>query len=339
MSDGRPPASRISCDIDLSAPGKGAGYLRMPNSVNDSAYGTVLVPIYRIGDGKGPTLLLTGGIHGDEYEGPVALMNWARAVSADAIRGRVIVVPAVNMPAVQAATRLSPLDNLNMNRVFPGHADGSATLVLAHYLTEFLLPLIDYQMDFHSGGKTLDYLPCVSVKETADAERQKRTFAAAMAFGAPYTLLNRDLDERGLFESVLEKRGILHLSSEFGGGGRVDRDHVATIDSGLWRLLAHFEMLTRPPAAEKPDTRLVEIQDADSFIAAPQTGIFECFLRLGESVAAGQVVGRIHFPDDVERAPLPIVSNRDGFVICLRPLGEVRRGDNIVIVARTLNLS
>ena len=72
-------------------------------------------------NGEGPTALLTGGNHGDEYEGPIALFDLARTIDPQQIRGRVILVPAMNYPAFQVGKRTSPIDNGNMNRSFLGN--------------------------------------------------------------------------------------------------------------------------------------------------------------------------------------------------------------------------
>ena len=96
------------------------GFLRLPYSRDDSAWGSVMIPITVIRNGDGPTALLTGGNHGDEYEGPIALMDIAQSLSQRDIQGRVIIVPAFNYPAFQAGTRTSPIDKGNLNRSFPG---------------------------------------------------------------------------------------------------------------------------------------------------------------------------------------------------------------------------
>ena len=146
--------SRVVCDVDFDKDGKQSGYLRVPNSTNESAYGTILIPIWVVKNGDGPTVLFTSGIHGDEYEGPVALGRVVQRLEPEAIAGTVIIIPCVNVPAFLNGTRLSPLDNLNLNRIFPGDALGSVSMVIAHYIDAILLPRANYQIDYHSGGKS-----------------------------------------------------------------------------------------------------------------------------------------------------------------------------------------
>ncbi len=91
--------SPISPTVPLDRDGVHHGHLRLPYSRDDSAWGSVMIPICVIGNGTGPTALLTGGNHGDEYEGPLALFDLARSLRAEDVSGRVIIVPAMNYPA------------------------------------------------------------------------------------------------------------------------------------------------------------------------------------------------------------------------------------------------
>ena len=120
--------------VDFDADGVQHGYLKIPYSGDDSAWGAVMIPVTVIKNGNGPTALLTGGNHGDEYEGPIALWDLTKGLSNEQIQGRVIIIPAMNYPAFRAGKRTSPLDGGNMNRAFPGNAEGSITEIIADYL-------------------------------------------------------------------------------------------------------------------------------------------------------------------------------------------------------------
>ncbi|MCB0197126.1 MAG: succinylglutamate desuccinylase/aspartoacylase family protein, partial [Anaerolineae bacterium] len=103
--------SPVSTTIDYGKDGKQRGYLRLPHSRNSSAWGSILIPITVVKNGSGPTVLFTGGLHGGEYEGVVSLMKLSRELNPEAVQGRVIIIPALNLPAVMAGQRLSPIDN------------------------------------------------------------------------------------------------------------------------------------------------------------------------------------------------------------------------------------
>ena len=121
----------IRTDIDLDRTGKQQGFLRVPYSHNLAGWANIMIPITVIARGQGPTVLVLGGNHGDEYQGQVAIMKLARALSEDSVHGRLILIPALNFPAAQAASRLSPIDGMNLNRAFPGDAEGSVTSQIA----------------------------------------------------------------------------------------------------------------------------------------------------------------------------------------------------------------
>ena len=161
-------ASRIAGTIDFEKDGRQAEYLRAPLSRNTSGWGVVEIPIVVVKNGSGPTVLLTGGIHGDEYEGPIAVSELARTLDPATIQGRVIMMPAVNIPAVMADKRLSPVDNRDMNRCFPGNPKGTFSEMLAHYLDSVILPHVDISVDLHTAGHSGDSAPSTNMHHVGD---------------------------------------------------------------------------------------------------------------------------------------------------------------------------
>jgi hypothetical protein len=99
--------------VDFDKRGKQIGLLQVPHSVCDNAWGVIRVPIAVISNGSGPTVVLEDGNHGDEYEGPFVLGELVRTLDPGILSGRLIFIPAINLPAVAAAHRTSPLDDLN----------------------------------------------------------------------------------------------------------------------------------------------------------------------------------------------------------------------------------
>ncbi len=117
--------------VDLDKSGKQIGFIMIPHSPHDDAWGVTRVPIAVIRNGSGPTVILEGGNHGDEYEGPIAICELVRQLDPGEIQGRLILMPANNVHAVVAGTRTSPVDGLNFNRTFPGDPQGSITQQIA----------------------------------------------------------------------------------------------------------------------------------------------------------------------------------------------------------------
>ena len=178
--------TQIFTTIDYDKEGKQMGTLDVPQSTNTSGWRTQYIPITVVKNGHGPTALLFGGNHGDEYEGPVALLKLARALQPEQVQGRVIIVPMLNRPALEAGTRLSPIDGKNMNRAFPGERNGSITSVIAHYVTHALFPLADLVVDIHSGGRSAHMLASVNMHHVSGEKQMKGMIDAGLAWGAPY---------------------------------------------------------------------------------------------------------------------------------------------------------
>ena len=330
-------ASKVGCSVDYDKDGKQHGYLNVPYSGNDSAWGAVRVPITTIKNGSGPTLLFTGGNHGDAYEGPIALMKLLRVLEPEEIQGRVIILPALNLPAVRAGTRLSPIDGANMNRVFPGQRDGGVTSMIAHYVTSEILPMVDAAVDIHSGGKTLSFLPCAVMHQLPDPDLMDRTMAALLAFGAPHGLVLLELDAEGMLDSAAETLGKVFISTELGGGGTASVETIGIADTGVRNLLCHFGLTEGEPVAHADrgaaPTRLLHTPDGTCFVTADDRGIYEVFADPGDSVQAGAAVGQIHSIEQPSRAPAVYHARRDGLLICRHHPGLVQPGDCLAVIA------
>ncbi|WP_366656431.1 succinylglutamate desuccinylase/aspartoacylase family protein [Fodinicurvata sp. EGI_FJ10296] len=331
--------SRIAATVDLGKDGKQHGYLRVPHSRNDSAWGFVQIPITVVGKGRGPTILLTGAAHGDEYEGPISLMKLSRAIDPDSITGRLIIVPALNLPAVKSATRLSPIDGVNLNRAYPGGRSGSISAMIADYVYRELVIAADIVVDFHSGGKTLDFVPCAVMHQLDDEGLFQQTLEALKAFGAPVGLVLRELDDEGMLDTAVESLGKPFISTELGGAGRVTAETMAITDRGVTNLLRHFGVLEASadplgigPAAVA-ETRLMHTPDADCFIASEHAGMFEMVADLGATVRKGDPVGRVHFHEDASAPAVTYLAGHDGLVLSRHCPGLIQRGDCLAVIA------
>lgn len=327
-------SSRVSCTIDLDAPGKRSGFLNVPWSRDDSAWGAIRVPIHVARGGEGPTVLFTGANHGDEYEGPIALFKLAHRLEASRLKGRVILLPTMNHPAAQAGTRTSPIDGVNMNRCFPGRCHGTPTLMLAHYAYHHLVGRADVVVDLHSGGKTLDFVPSVTMHELADRDLMERTKAALLATGAPLALILHELDPAGMLDGAVEALGKMFITTELGGGGSTTPERVAIADRAVHNLLCHLGLLDEPPI-EAPRPRFARTP-ADGFVVAEDAGMFEPLVALGASVTRGQPLARVHFFEDIDREPKAYAAPRDGFLYCRHFPGLIKRGDCLAVVAEDL---
>lgn len=328
--------SRISNPIDFDKDGRQVGYLRAPLSRNTSGWGVVEIPIILVKNGYGPTILLTGGIHGDEYEGPIAISYLARALDPARVQGRVIMIPAYNIPAVLNDTRLSPVDNRDMNRCFPGNAKGTFSEMLAHFLDGYILPLADVSVDMHTAGHSFDSALSTNMHYLPDVDMRRKTMEAASAFGAPYNTVFWGVDEGATFTSCVERRGAISLGTELGGWGRVNVEGVRIGRRGVDNILKHFGVIEGEPETIQhngsPRTRHMMVRDNACYSFAPTAGLFEPTNVVGEEVRAGQPAGWVHFVEDVDRKPVQIDYRSDGVLWMSAGPGRIARGDAVAVV-------
>ena len=322
--------SPISPTIPLDAEGVHHGHLRLPYSRDDSAWGSVMIPICIFRNGSGPTALLTGGNHGDEYEGPLALFDLARSLDMRTLSGTVIIVPAMNYPAFRAGTRTSPIDKHNMNRSFPGQSDGTVTQKIADYFHRELLPRADIVLDFHSGGKTLDFLPFCAGHLLPDKAQEASIFAAVRAFGAPWSMQMTEIDAVGMYDTAAEEMGKVFVTTELGGGGTSRAETVRIARRGVANLLKHAGIMRGAP--DVLPTQWLEMPDG-CFCFAEEDGMIETAVDLGEKVEAGSVVARIWPIGRTGSVPREIQAGISGILAARHFPGLVQSGDCVCVVA------
>ena len=326
--------TRIYTNVDYEKDGKQVGWLYLPYSVTRSAYGNIAIPVAVVKNGAGPSVLFTAGNHGDEYEGQIGLCKLVRTLEPGTIRGRVIIVTAINLPAALAGTRVSPLDNVNFNRAFPGDPNGTPTYAIAHYVDSVLFPMVSLYVDFHSGGSSLDYIPFASMRVSGDPALDAKALAALRAFGAPLGMVWGHTLDVGFAQTAALRRGLVSLGGEFGGGGSVSVAGVGIVERGIRNVLIHVGFM--PPdtgKAEATATRIIEVRNRDYFVLAPDAGLFEPVVGLGDVVQAGQLCGLVHFVDNPGREPVPASFRASGTVISKRHFGRVERGDCVAHLA------
>lgn len=322
--------SPITPTIDFEKEGVQHGFLKLPHSHDGSAWGSIMIPVACIKNGEGPTALFTGGNHGDEYEGPLAILDMAQRLKAEEVSGRVILVPGMNYPALRAATRTSPIDRGNLNRSFPGRPDGTVTEKIADYFQRSLLPLADLVVDVHSGGKTLDFVPFAAAHILPDKAQQERCVAAMEAFGAPYSMMLLEIDAVGMYDSAAEEMGKTFVSTELGGGGTARAATVAIARRGLSNCLKHAGILAGEP--EPAESQRLDMPDGDCYVISESSGLLELTADLGERVEKGQVIARVHPIERTGVAPEELRAGHSGILAGRHFPGLVGMGDSVAVI-------
>jgi len=316
-------------DLELARPGRHHGALRVAHSDDRSAYGEIVIPMVALVGGQGPVVLLSAGIHGDEAEGPLALIRLIHALDAGAIAGTVIIAPGMNHPALKAGRRTSPLDRGNLARLFPGDARGTVTQRIAAAIAGLVLPRVEAVLDIHGGGRTLEYIPCAWGKLHEDAALARRTVEALKALGQERTVVVSATAHGGTLTSEAIAQGKLIAGTEIGGAGGVRPATVAAAERAARRFLAHLGLL--PPEPPMP-TRLMRLTPAH-FVRAPGRGLFDPAFTLGDTVRAGDAAGTLF---DADRPWLPPETLRfaaDGLVVARGVAAMVEPGDVVVHLA------
>ncbi len=324
-------ANPITATLDFGEDGVRHGHLRVPYSHDASAWGSVMIPLTVARNGEGPTALLTGGNHGDEYEGPIALFDLAKNLQAEDVTGRVIIVPAMNYPAFRAATRTSPIDKGNMNRAFPGRPDGTVTEKIADYFQRTLLPISDLVVDIHAGGKTLDFVPFAAAHVLPDQEQEARCVAAMQAFNAPYSLMLREIDTVGMYDTAAEAMGKIFISTELGGGGTATAYSAGIAKRGLRNVLKHAGIL-KGRAEIGPTVRL-DMPSGECFTFSEDEGLLEPRVDLGQGVKAGEVLALVWPIDRTGVAAREYRAAMDGILVGRHFPGRIATGDCMAVVA------
>ncbi|KAA0968098.1 N-alpha-acetyl diaminobutyric acid deacetylase DoeB [Aureimonas fodinaquatilis] len=324
------PPSPISATIDLQARGVHHGFLRLPYSRDDSAWGSVMIPLTVVCNGNGPTALLTGGNHGDEYEGPAALFDLAQGLRAEDVSGRVIIVPAMNYPAFLAGARTSPIDKGNLNRSFPGRPDGTVTQKIADYFQRYLLPMADIVLDYHSGGRTLDFVPFAAAHILPDKTQEEAGFAAVAAFGAPYSMRMLEIDAVGMYDTAAETMGKVFVTTELGGGGTATAKSIGIARRGALNVLRHAGILQG--SVETQPTQWLDMPGTECFTFSESEGLLEPLIDLGEQVRKGDVLARVYQTGRTGVAPIEFRAALSGILAARHFPGLVKSGDCVAVI-------
>ncbi|MFT5505197.1 MAG: N-alpha-acetyl-L-2,4-diaminobutyrate deacetylase [Gammaproteobacteria bacterium] len=324
----------ISCTFDLNQNGLHHGFLQVPYSRNDSAWGSIMIPITMAKNGEGPGIVLTGANHGEEYEGPIALQDLANTIDIDKIKGTVIIIPMMNYPAFLAATRVSPIDQLNMNRIFPGNPKGTVTQVIADYFSTVLLPMCDYVLDIHSGGKTLEFLPFAAYHELENKTQQAACEAATIAFSAPYHVSLIELDAASMYDTQAENMGKIFISTELGGGGTSSPRTVKVAKRGVHNLLVHAAILDASRIESDEACIKLDMQQDNAYVFSEHNGLIEPCVSLGDEVSQGALIARVYPAERTGTKPVEYRAGSDGIILGRHFPSLIKIGDFMNVIAQ-----
>ena len=263
----------------------------------EKRYGVVEFPVqgqpYKLpmwlinGDEAGPTLVVTGGVHGAEYASVAAALELGQRLDSKGLRGRVIVVPVVNMPGFAARSiYVCPLDGKNPNRVFPGDAAGTASEQLADWVFRNIISLADYYVDMHGGDLVEDLIPFTIFFRSGNEEVDAKSLEIAQIFGIPCLVCSVN---PGSTIAAASMAGIPAILTESGAQGIWTAEQVADHTNGLRRLMLHLNMIPGDAPEPMPSTLIEQFV----WLRSEHEGFWYPRVAAGETVQAGQEVGQI----------------------------------------------
>jgi len=334
LREGANMGSTVFSDIDWDKDGRQVGSLFLPHSPDDDAWGVIPFRAASIRNGKGPVVVVSGGVHGDEYEGPIVIAALMRELQPADVQGQLILLPGFNAPAQRAGRRTSPIDQLNLNRVFPGDDFGAPTEQIARYVTDQIFSRADFYLDLHAGGRTLFIQPSAHVvmSDEMDPAVVRANAQLAEVFGVGITVQTSNMGDYRTSAGYASKKGIPTLAAEMGMGGWVTGASVQATREATLRVLKHTGVMPGVATVPGVRTRWTRIAGPKAYVFAPCDGYFERRFELGDTVAAGQLAGYMHQLSRPELAPEPVCFQSGGTLYAHGLLGHVRAGQNLAVV-------
>lgn len=282
-----------------------------------------------IENGEGPTVLVCGGIHGDEYEPQIMLRKLARDVEPGAVSGRLIIIPSVNFPGSQKGMRTSSVDDANLNRTFPGRSDGTASERIAHFMATELFPQCDLLIDLHTGGAEYRVVPYVFGFTNADcAIRENRLEDLMESWGYRFIQYQDSIPSTAVGNALLQN--LASLETEGGNGADIDINEVDIVSGGLARCLAQVGVLqskTGPSAPKLSMAKPIRVRvTKENQYVAPRDGVVQHTVKLGQLVQKGELLAILHPVSDEHGETLEIHSPVEGYVMRLNANAFLKAG-------------
>jgi uncharacterized protein len=303
-------------DVDQLAPASRHLFDFAVAPMADGSWLTVPVQVL-VGSRVRPRCIAIAGVHGDEPEGMLALLDFSMRCDPARLRGTVVLVPVANPPAFAAHARRSPLDGLDLNRVFPGRSDGTASERLAYRLVTDILAGADCVFTLHSWFATGMAVPHVEVPDTGTSIG-RRSWEAAAAAG--FTRIRACDWQPGVLGATVVQRGILALEAEIGGAGMSTAENRSAYVDHLTLLLRHLGIIDGDARSSGHVENL-----GRAHLCAPAGGMLRLHVELGERVEAGAALASI--TDLHGRLVAQICAPHAGLVVAIRRFVSVNPGD------------
>lgn len=301
------------------------GVIRVPPGT-DAGYD---IPVIVVNGAKpGPTLALIGGLHGAEFASIVALQTLSARLEPSRLAGRLIIVPLVNVAGFDAITRhLNPVDQKNMNRVFPGMPDGTQSERAAHVVTTEVIHKADYVVDYHGGDLDEAQQPYAYWIRTGESRIDDVEYSMLRAFGSPFLIKFDATTVKPATSKLLPllavSLGKPTITVDAGRAGTVGKEDVDLLIDGTTNLMAHLKMLSTP-AKTMADAVIIE---RTVYVNSEASGTFVPLARYGQYVEQGQKIG--HVTDRYGMPAADVIAPESAVVLYLNSTPSAAKGGQL----------
>jgi predicted deacylase len=312
-----------------AAPGqKATGVIEVPAGVDPGAQ----IPVVVIrGANPGPTIALVAGSHGTEYTSIIALETLIGGLDPSQISGTVILVPLVNTASFeQKVVHLNPVDNKNMNRFYPGKADGTQTERACYLIAKEVVDQSDYLIDYHGGDLDESLRPYTYWVVTGNKKQDAVSKQMAQAFGLDHIIISddrpKDIETTKYLDNTAARRGKPTITVEAGYAGVVETDDVAALVQGTRSVLRLLKILPGEPRFIDYPVWIGSLSDVPS----PETGIFYPLVKRDTYVEAGRKLGDVtnYYGQVIFEARAPV----SGIILHICALPSMKKGDSLATI-------
>jgi uncharacterized protein len=290
--------------------------------VGHSWFGPVQVPLFVArGRHAGPKLVVVAAQHPDEIYGVLGCLDFINEVRPDALKGDVWVLPCMNVVGYVHGTRFSPFDHQDMNRVFPGRAEGTITEQTARVFLDQVLPGADLMLDLHGGSVENGNW---AFGRWTDAPGKPSAFPIVRAMDVNFLVSVPDTTP-GSLGAVTPQAGVPQISIEAGWCSRYPRENARQMTGYITTAMQYLGQLAGP----RPEPRDLPFKKTAS-VRAHVGGAWKTFVSMGDDVEKGQHLGVVM--DLLGNVVQSAVAVDNGTVCVMRTGVRVHPGESLVTI-------
>tara|TARA_B100000963_G_C22633267_1_gene676138 strand:+ start:3790 stop:4827 length:1038 start_codon:yes stop_codon:yes gene_type:complete len=302
---------------------------------NDDYGNKTFLPLTVIkGKDKGIVFTILAGVHGAEYAPIIATQKLIKKLEVNRLSGTIIILPITNIGAFYSSTPyVNPIDNLNINRIFPGNKNGSVSEKIAHFISTKIIPLSDVFLDAHSGDANEDLLPFVCYYDNQNHPFQTKMAKELSEYSGfenvisyPYTI--KDSEPALYAFKQASQVGKIALSFESGKLGYLQPKAIDRILRGYNRIFDKLKMYEYNDPVEKTKFKRL---NSPYYIKSKFQGILYTGFKAGEKVPKNSELGFItdEFGEIIEK----YFASKSGTILYMKGTPPVNIGDTVFSIS------